>query len=94
LIDNWNKLKCGFDFYLKNVILKVISTSGNFKGICWSLNSLDWIKCNVDGAACGAPNFVSCGVSFRGNNTLSLALHDDHINWCHVCSKKVSYFMV
>jgi hypothetical protein len=25
---------------------------------------------------------------------LSLALHDDHINWCHVCSKKVSYFMV
>jgi hypothetical protein len=72
LIDNSNKLRCGFDFYLKNVILKVISTSGNFMGNCWSLSSLDWIKCNVDGADCGTPNFIACGVSFRGNNTLFL----------------------
>jgi hypothetical protein len=38
------------------------------KEIIWMPPSLNWIKCNIDGASCGNPGLASCGGVFRDHN--------------------------
>jgi ribonuclease HI len=38
------------------------------KEVIWIPPSLNWIKCNTDGASCGNPGLASCGGVFRDHN--------------------------